>query len=347
MHEKRKLGWIGYCAFLCLFVALPAGCRKKESAPASAQILRISQRNEPADLDPARVTLPDEFFIIRALSEGLVRPAPGGGQEPAIAERWEISPEGFVYTFHLRPAARWSNDEPVTAFDFVESYRRELTPATAAPKAGLFFLVKNARAFATGAITDFAEVGFHAADAQTLVVVLEQPSPLFLAYAASGPWIPVNPRVVAAHGRDWTRPENFVGNGPFTLAEWRPHQRIVVRKNPGYFEAARVRLDEIDFVALDNEPAAANRSVIKAVWTRGRSFIGAPNCGSDGCSSRTCRNSSTGARSICAPEGRSSAVAANISAPGQRPCKAPGSSSTGACSMQPILATRRHASVFF
>src|SRR5882724_10299578 len=258
MHEKRKLGWIGYCAFLCLFVALPAGCRKKESAPASAQILRISQRNEPADLDPARVTLPDEFFIIRALSEGLVRPAPGGGQEPAIAERWEISPEGFVYTFHLRPAARWSNDEPVTAFDFVESYRRELTPATAAPKAGLFFLVKNARAFATGAITDFAEVGFHAADAQTLVVVLEQPSPLFLAYAASGPWIPVNPRVVAAHGRDWTRPENFVGNGPFTLAEWRPHQRIVVRKNPGYFEAARVRLDEIDFVALDNENAEEN-----------------------------------------------------------------------------------------
>jgi oligopeptide transport system substrate-binding protein len=255
MHKKWKLDRIGLCACLCIFPAVLPGCKKKETAPATAQILRISQRNEPADLDPALVTLPDEFFIIRALSEGLVRPAPTGGQEPAAADRWEVSAEGLIYTFHLRPGAQWSNGEPVTAGDFLESYRRVLTPATAAPKAELFFAVKNARAFLTGAITDFNDVGFHTPDAQTLVVVLEQPSPRFLAYAASGPWIPVNPRVVAQHGRQWTRPENFVGNGPFTLAEWQPHQRIVVKKNSRYSEAARVRLDEIDFVAFDNEGA--------------------------------------------------------------------------------------------
>ncbi len=255
MHEKRKLRRIGCCALLGLFVAFPSGCRKKESAPATVQILRISQRNEPADLDPALVTLPDEFFIIRALSEGLVRPAPGGGQQPGAAERWEVSDGGLTYTFHLRPGALWSNGDAVTAADFVESYHRLLTPATAAPKANLFFAVKNARAFVSGAVTDFNDVGFRASDAQTLVVTLEQPSPLFLAYVASGPWIPVNPRVAAQYGRQWTRPENFVGNGPFTLAEWRPHQRIVVRKNPRYFESGRVRLDEIDFVAFDNEGA--------------------------------------------------------------------------------------------
>jgi oligopeptide transport system substrate-binding protein len=234
-------------------VALPSGCKKNDSAP--GQVLRISQRNEPADLDPALVTLPDEFFIIRALGEGLLRPSPNALLMRGAADRWEISPDGLTYTFHLRPGAHWSNGEPVTAADFVESYRRVLTPATAAPKAALFFAVKNARAFLTGHLTDFTAVGFRAADPLTLVVTLEQPMENFLAYVASGPWIPVNPRVVAGYGRQWTSPEHYVGNGPFTLAEWRPQQRIVVRKNPLYARADHVRLDEIDFIAIDNGEA--------------------------------------------------------------------------------------------
>lgn len=251
------------CAFFCLFATVPFGCVKREPAPAPSaadlRVLRISQRNEPADLDPARANLPDEFFIIRALSEGLVTPRPlhsatphPTAVEPAAASRWEVSADGLVYTFHLRPTARWSNGEPVTAHDFVESYRRLLTPTTAAPKANLFFMVKNARAFATGEQTDFASVGFRAADPHTLVITLEHPMPQFLAYAASGPWIPTNPRVVAARGREWTRPEHFVGNGPFTLAEWRPHQRIIVRRRADHHAAAQAKVDEIQFIAFDS-----------------------------------------------------------------------------------------------
>ena len=243
----------GALATLLLF----AGCAKREPATAAsapAQILRVSQRNEPADLDPATASLPDEFFIIRALSEGLLVPDPAGGAPlPAAAERFEVSDDGLVYTFHLRARARWSNGESVIAADFVESYRRLLTPATAAPKADLFFAVTNARAFVTGALADFSAVGFRAADARTLVVTLAQPAPRFPLYVASGPWIPVNPRAVAAHGRTWTQPGHFVGNGPFTLAEWRPQQRIVVRKDPGYHDAAHVRLDGIEFLRFDNE----------------------------------------------------------------------------------------------
>ncbi len=247
-----------FCALLCLFVALHSGCSKHEPVPGVpvAQVLRISQRNEPADLDPALASLPDELFILRALSEGLVAPSPDNAPpQPAAAESWEISPDQCTYTFHLRPDARWSNGEPVTADDFIASYRRVLTPATAAPKAPLLFMVKNARAFATGQLNDFAAVGFHAADPHTLVVTLDQPQPHFLVYAASGPWIPVNPRVVAKFERTWTRPGNFTGNGAFTLAEWQPHQRIVVRKNPAYHGAAHIRLDEIQFIAFDNGDA--------------------------------------------------------------------------------------------
>lgn len=247
-------------SFSTLFAS---GCARKQ-APRSEdlQVLRISQRNEPSDLDPALATLPDDFFIIRALSEGLVSPAPTKGAAPASAQvlpaaaaRWEISADGLTYTFHLRPDASWSNGEPVTAMDFVESYRRVLTATTGAPKAALFFAVKNAAAFAGGALRDFSQVGFRAPDAHTLEITLHQPMPQFLVYVASGPWIPVNPRTVTHHGRKWTSPENHVGNGPFKLTEWRPQQHIVVTRNPQYHSASAIKLDEIRFIAFSNGDA--------------------------------------------------------------------------------------------
>lgn len=246
---------------LGLIAALGAGCGKRErpanAAPLSGgSALRISQRNEPGDLDPAKATIPDEFFILRALSEGLVTPAPDGGAPlPAAAERWDVSADGRVYTFHLRADGRWSNGAPVVAQDFVDSYRRVLTPATGATKASLFFLVENAEAFYRGTVTDFAAVGFRAADPRTLVVTLTRPAPQFLAYAASGPWLPVHPATVSRLGRDWTRPGNFVGNGPYALTAWRPHERIVVSRRSDYWDAARVQIAELQFVAFDNGEA--------------------------------------------------------------------------------------------
>jgi oligopeptide transport system substrate-binding protein len=247
---------IGFGLLVALLLAACSRTKPASAATDPTQVLRLSQRNEPGNLDPAMATIADEFFIIRALSEGLVSPAPDGGAPlPAAAERWEISSDGLTYTFHLRAGARWSNDEPVTAQDFVDSYHRLLTPATAATKASLFYLVKNAEAYYRGMLADFAVVGFRARDALTLDVTLAQLSPQFLAYAASGPWIPVNPRVVARFGPDWTQPGHFVGNGPFTLLEWRPHQHIIVRRRADYWDAAHVWLAEVQFLAFDNGDA--------------------------------------------------------------------------------------------
>ena len=245
---------------VCLFSAIASACSKSEKSAASgtpttsaAQILRISQRNEPSDLDPATATLPDEFFILRALSEGLLIPDPAGGAPlPAAAANYDVSADGLIYTFHLRPEATWSDGSRVTAADFLSTYRRILTPGTAAPKAHLFDAVKNARAFLTGVVTDFSTVGFAAPTPLTFVVTLAQPSPRFPYYVASGPWLPVNSRAVAQHGRTWTQPGHFVGNGPFTLIEWRQQQRIVVKKNPRYRATATVQLDEIQFIRLDS-----------------------------------------------------------------------------------------------
>ena len=244
---------------MCLSAAtlLGTACTKQTPSTASSsapQILRVGQRNEPADLDPARVTLPDEFAILRALLEGLLIPGPTPGADPlpGAAARYDVSADGLVYTFHLRPDARWSDGTPLTAADFVASFRRVLTPATAAPKANVFFGVRNARAFATGQLADFAAVGIRNSDTHTLVVTLDQPNPRFPHYVASGPWLPVPVATIGKHGRKWTAPENFVGNGPFTLAEWRAQQRIVLRRNPRWHSAASVRLAELHFVRFDS-----------------------------------------------------------------------------------------------
>lgn len=261
--KRRRLTAAGLLLGLLVTAAgLLAGCGRRE-APASASpapapaaalpILRVSQRNEPGDLDPAKVTLPDEFGLLRALLEGLLRPGVDGGDpRPGAAERFDVSADGLTYTFHLRADAQWSDGEPVTAVQFVDAYRRLLTPATAAPKAAVFYPVRNARAFVEGKTTDFATVGFRAVGPRTLTIALEQPTPRFPHYVASGPWLPVRTDVVARHGRSWTQPAHFVGNGPFTLAEWRADQRLLMKKNPRWHGAAGVQLAELHFIRLDS-----------------------------------------------------------------------------------------------
>lgn len=208
------------CAGLVLFGL--CACSKRTAAP--EKILRISQRNEPATLDPQLATLPDEFFIIRALGEGLLTPNPDGGAPlPGVAERYEVSPDGRTYTFHLRPNANWSDGNPVTAGYFANMIRRAMAPDSLAPKAHLFAAVREVTA----------------PDPRTLVITLKQPTTEFPAMVASGPWIPVHDKP-------------GVGNGPFVLTEWKPHQHIAVRKNPHYWNATAVKLDGIRFVAMDN-----------------------------------------------------------------------------------------------
>ncbi|HEY4248928.1 MAG TPA: peptide ABC transporter substrate-binding protein [Lacunisphaera sp.] len=234
------------------------GCAKRPPT-SGGQVLRISQRNEPATLDPHLATLPDEFFIIRALSEGLLSPSPdGGAPHPAGAESWSVSPEGLVYTFHLRRDARWSNGDPVTAADFVYSIHRVLSPALGAPKAPLFYPLKNARAFYSGREKNFSAVGVKAINEHELEFTLAEPTADFPAMVASGPWIPVHQATIEKNGtmdaRDsqWTSPPNFVGNGPFTLTAWRPNQEITVTRSKIYRDATQVHLQEIRFVAFDN-----------------------------------------------------------------------------------------------
>ncbi|HEX2861725.1 MAG TPA: peptide ABC transporter substrate-binding protein, partial [Lacunisphaera sp.] len=237
-------------------------CARREDqteAGLRAGTLLVGNLAEPQELDPQLISAYTDQNIAVALFEGLCALDERTSQPvPAVAEKWEASDDGLTYTFHLRPAARWSNGEPLTAHDFVAAWRRVLAPSLAAEYAYLLYPLKNAAALNTGRQTDFAALGAEAVDDHTLRVTLEQPTPYLPALTAQPAWFPVNPRVLARFGDvhhrlpAWTRPENLVGNGPFTLAEWQPNARLVVARSPTYWDATGVRLERIVFFPTED-----------------------------------------------------------------------------------------------
>jgi oligopeptide transport system substrate-binding protein len=253
IHNLVTVRYLLNAVLILGLVSLLAGCSRAPNYLDGLSTLRISQRNEPSDLDPATTSLPDDYFIIRALSEGLLITSPQTGAPSAgIAISWNHSLDAKVWTFHLRKDAKWSNGDSVTAYDFIDSYRRVLSTNLAAPKAELLFLVKNAKAYYSGIISDFSRVGFYAPDDHTLVISLENPTPDFLMYVVSGIWVPVHTPTVKKWGKNWTKPEHYVGNGAYTLKTWIPNQKITVEKNLLYHDQDKVHISSIEFIRYDN-----------------------------------------------------------------------------------------------
>ena len=245
-----------------LAAALLCGCGRRETRVENGnrnQILHLNNGTEPQNLDPHVVTGVPEHHIIMALLEGLMSEDPRGLKpQPGTAERWDISPDQTVYTFHLRENARWSNGDPVTAHDFVRTYRRALTPSLASEYAYMLFVMKGAEDFNAGKITDFDQVGVKALDDHTLQVTLNAPTPYFLSLLLHYSWFPLHiPTIerygpVYERGNRWTRPGRFVGNGPFTLKEWKVNHVIIADKSPTYWDAANVKLNQIYFYCIES-----------------------------------------------------------------------------------------------
>ena len=256
-----------HLAWILSFAALLscAGCGRRTTPVEAAtrdHTLLLGNGAEPADLDPPVVTAYTDMNILNALFEGLTFIDEQSGKPvPAAAERWESSPDGLTWTFHLRRNAAWSNGDPLVADDFVQSFRRNVSLKMAFENASYLFALKNAQAINSGKVADLAALGCAAPDPHTLVLTLAQPTPQLPLLAALTPWFPVNPRVLqkfdamTSRGTAWTRPGNLVGNGAFMLKEWTPNARLVVVKNPHYWGATENRLNEIDFFPIENPNA--------------------------------------------------------------------------------------------
>ncbi len=225
---------------------------------------------EPRTLDPALVSWTDEFRLGRALFEGLTRLNDRTFRpEPGVAERWDVSDDRKTYVFHLRPDARWSNGDPVTSEDFVFAWRRVLDPAVASEYFYQLYPIRNAQRYYElrgdrDASNDlpFEQVGARAVDARTLRVELAYPCPYFLDLAAFLTLAPVHrPTIERLAYRDgrvlptkhlWTRPGNIVCNGAFVIERWQFKQRIRLRRNPHYWDAASIHLETIDALPIED-----------------------------------------------------------------------------------------------
>jgi oligopeptide transport system substrate-binding protein len=224
------------------------------------KILLMTVGSEPRTLDPQEAQGVTEHHIIMAMIEGLVAPSIDDQSKvvPGMADRWEHNDDYSVWIFHIGEDRKWSNGDPVTAQDFVFSYRRMLTPSFAAQYSDNLFIMKGAEDYYRGKITDFDQVGVKAFDAHTLRIELVGPTPYLLSLLQHDSWLPVNPKAILNFGnidtRDskWTRAGNYIANGPFKMKSWRPNDVIEVVRNPLYWDAANVKLNGINFYSIEN-----------------------------------------------------------------------------------------------
>lgn len=220
---------------------------------AADQTLKVNLSAEPPTFDPAQAQDNQAHTVLQTMYEGLTRVNAETGQaEPGIAEKWDISADGLVYTFHLRDA-QWSNGDPVEAADFVRAWKRVLDPATtpAPPYAYQLYYLKNGEEFNTKKVTDFSQVGVKAVDAKTVEVTLKSPTPYFLGLLSFYTYYPVHKSI---EGNDkWaTSKDTMITDGPYTLTEWTTGQAIQVTKNDKYWDAASIKLSKIDFTLVNS-----------------------------------------------------------------------------------------------
>ncbi len=248
---------LGGTSVLCLL-----GCAKRETPVDEgirSRTLLVGNGAEPGSLDPHLAAILSDQIVVNTLFEGLTLLDERTTQAlPACAESWQASSDGLTWTFRLRANLQWSDGGPLTADDFISSWRRALNPALAADNAWYLYAIKNAEAYNGGKLADASSLGLAAPDARTIVLTLERPTPYLPALVSLPAWFPVNTRSLAAHGgldrRDgrWTRPGNLVSNGAFMLSEWTPNSRIVLARNPHHREAGLNRLERVIFFPIEN-----------------------------------------------------------------------------------------------
>lgn len=261
MQKNNNLRTTALLFTWLVFISL-IGCSGGENNVTTGNrdgILHWGNGTDPQELDPHIITGIPEHHILTALLEGLVAKDPATLEPiPAVAKSCNISSDGKTYTFQLRHNAVWSNGDPVTSHDFAWSWWRALQPALGNQYAYMLFPIKNSEAYAKGEIDDFSKVGVKVIDDYTLEVELNNATPYFLQLLDHYSMFPVHRPTIEKFGKPdergslWTRPGNFVGNGPFTLKEWKLFKRVDVVKNPQYWDADKVKLNGIRFHPIEN-----------------------------------------------------------------------------------------------
>lgn len=225
---------------------------------AADQTLHVGNYAEPQTLDPHRAEGVPASNILRDLYEGLTSEAPDGAIIPGVAESWEISADGRVYTFRLRENARWSNGDPVTAEDFVYGFRRTVNPTTLSHYSSILEPIENAAEIIAGRQPP-AALGVTATDAYTLVIRLTGPTPYLPGLLNHSTTYPVHRQSVEEHGNRFARPGRLIGNGAYRLTEWNVQSHIKLERNEHYWDDAATTIDTVFYYPIENQDTELKR----------------------------------------------------------------------------------------
>ncbi|AIR01148.1 oligopeptide ABC transporter substrate-binding protein OppA [Pluralibacter gergoviae] len=255
---KKNLIAAGVLTALLAGSALAADVPAGVTLAAKQELVR-NNGSEPQSLDPHKIEGVPESNISRDLFEGLLVSDLDGHPVAGVAEKWE-NKDFKVWTFHLRKDAKWSNGDPVTAQDFVYSWQRITDPKTASPYASYlqYGHLLNVDDIIAGK-KPTSELGVKAIDDHTLEVTLSEPVPYFYKLLIHPSTSPVPKAVVEKYGDKWTQPANIVTNGAYKLTDWVVNERIVMERNPQYWNNAKTVINKVTYLPISSEVTDVNR----------------------------------------------------------------------------------------
>ncbi len=261
MSMTSRLLTIGAAGALLVagFIGFSAMNKDVTAQDGDMVVLHRGNGAEPSSLDPHKAAGTWENNIIGDLMLGLYTDDPQGEPILGAAEDHQISEDGLTHTFTIREGLVWSDGVPVTAGDFVFAFRRIMNPLTAARYASLLYPIENAQEINSGQNPNLEDLGVRAINDRTLEIRLNRPAAFLPALLTHYTTFALPQHVIDEYGDSWTRPENMVTNGAYSLVAWSPNDFIRVRKNPLFYDADNVAIDEIVFYPTDDSTAALRR----------------------------------------------------------------------------------------
>lgn len=253
MLGNRK--WMIMVVAIVLILGLVVtGCSNAGKSQQSEMKLCWNPGPEPSTLDPQMSNNIPELIIELNLFEGLMRLDKDNNPQNALADSITFTPDGLNYTVKLKDT-KWSNGDPVTADDFKTAWMHALDPEAAAEYAYQLFYIKNGEAYNSKS-AKAEDVGIKVVDPRTLELTLESPTPYFMSLLAFPTYFPVNKKVVEAN-KDWNlKAETYISNGPFKMQSWSHNDKMVLVRNPDYWDAENVKITELTFSLVEDGKAA-------------------------------------------------------------------------------------------
>ena len=238
-----------------LFVTAFAGCGKKKADGITVQI-----GPNPETLDPALNSAVDGGNMLITLFETLLIIDQDNKVQPGQAEKYEVSPDGLTWTFTMRDGLKWSDGTDLNAKDFEYTFKRIADTNVAAPYAETVIgMIEGYKDAIDSKNPEKLNVKA-SDDGKTLTVKLAYPCSYFDKIVAFGTMSPVQKATVEKNGDSWaTKPETYVCNGPYTITEWTPSEKIVCKKNENYkggWDSSKIVNDKLTFLLLEDSSAS-------------------------------------------------------------------------------------------